>query len=74
MCVSCGCKKYEDNHGDPRNITLGQLRQAAESGGVSLEDVAKNVGKRFTRTQALADPCTRQRETAGAERIRPAAM
>ena len=31
MCMSCGCGKPNDNHGDVRNITLSNLEQAAQN-------------------------------------------
>jgi hypothetical protein len=43
MCVTCGCKKYEDDHGDPRNITLSRLRQSAEVAEIGLPEVVRNI-------------------------------
>jgi hypothetical protein len=43
MCVSCGCKKYQDDHGDQRNITMKDLQAAASASGISLDDVAENI-------------------------------
>ncbi len=43
MCVSCGCGKYEEDHGDDRNITMKDLNAAASAGGVSFEDVFRNI-------------------------------
>jgi hypothetical protein len=43
MCASCGCGKFEESHGDERNLTLTDLKDAAEAGGVSLQEVAKNI-------------------------------
>lgn len=45
MCVSCDCGKPNDNHGDPRNITMDQLQQAAQAIGKSPQDVASNIQK-----------------------------
>jgi hypothetical protein len=45
MCVSCGCGKLNDNHGDPRNITMDQIQQAASAANCSPEDVARNIQK-----------------------------
>lgn len=45
MCVSCGCNKPNDNHGDTRHITMDQIRQAAEAAGCSPQDVAANIQK-----------------------------
>jgi hypothetical protein len=43
MCITCGCKAPEDNHGNPKNITLSQFRDAAQAAGTDLQGVNKNV-------------------------------
>jgi len=43
MCVTCGCKQYEDNHGDQRNITLTALREAGQAAGIGLPEVVSNI-------------------------------
>lgn len=43
MCVSCNCGKPNDNHGDPRNITMDQIQRAADAIGKSPQDVASNI-------------------------------
>ncbi len=43
MCVSCGCNRPNDDHGDSRNITLEQIRRAAEASGSNERDVAKKI-------------------------------
>jgi len=45
MCVSCGCNKPNDDHGDSRNITMDQIQKAASAAGMSNADVAKNIQK-----------------------------
>lgn len=40
MCITCGCDQPEENHGDPRNITLSQFRQAAE---VDMKQLLQNI-------------------------------
>ncbi|MEX0781325.1 MAG: hypothetical protein WD557_01660 [Dehalococcoidia bacterium] len=45
MCVSCGCNKPNDDHGDSRNITMDQIQKAASAAGVSPSDVATNIQK-----------------------------
>ena len=45
MCVSCGCGKLNDNHGDERNITIDQIQKAASAAGFSPSDVVKNMQK-----------------------------
>lgn len=43
MCLSCGCGKPDDDHGDSRNITMNDLRQAAQAAGVTPGKVAQNI-------------------------------
>ena len=43
MCMSCGCKQYNDDHNDQRNITMDDLQQAADAAGISVDEVARNI-------------------------------
>jgi hypothetical protein len=43
MCLSCGCGEPNDDHGDPRHITLDQLEQAAEAAECSPEEALNNI-------------------------------
>lgn len=43
MCVSCGCGKPNDDHGDSRNITLDDLNQAAAAAGTTRAKVLQNI-------------------------------
>jgi hypothetical protein len=43
MCMSCGCGKPNDNHGDSRNITLHDLNDAAEAAGISTAQAVQNI-------------------------------
>jgi hypothetical protein len=54
MCVSCGCKKYDDDHGDQRNITMSDLRGASEAAGVGMNDVARNIDEAITGSVSAA--------------------
>ena len=49
MCLSCGCVIAgtgvpDDDHGDPRQITLDDFTAAAEANGISLYDLVANIG------------------------------
>ena len=39
MCYNCGCKKPDDDHGNPANITNKTFREAAKAG--NKDDVGK---------------------------------
>lgn len=43
MCLSCGCGSPNDDHGDPRNITMTELQEAAEAAGISVDEAAANI-------------------------------
>lgn len=43
MCLSCGCGKPNDDHGDTRNITLDDLELAAQAAGSTREQVVQNI-------------------------------
>lgn len=43
MCVSCGCGKPNDAHGDMRNITQDDVNRAAEAAGITPDQVARNI-------------------------------
>ena len=43
MCVSCGCGRPNDDHGDTRNITLNDIDQAAIAAGTTRDKVLQNM-------------------------------
>ncbi|GHO42745.1 hypothetical protein [Ktedonospora formicarum] len=43
MCVSCGCGKVNDNHGDSRNITQTDINSAAQAAGITPQEAAQNL-------------------------------
>jgi len=43
MCLSCGCGKPNDDHGDARNITMQDLDQAAVAAGTTRDRVLQNI-------------------------------
>jgi hypothetical protein len=43
MCLSCGCGEPNESHGDPRNITMQQLEEAAQAGDITPEQAARNI-------------------------------
>ena len=43
MCISCGCGKPDDDHGDARNITMKDLDQAAQAAGTTRDRVLQNI-------------------------------
>ncbi len=43
MCLSCGCGKPDDDHGDARNITLQDVDEAAQAAGTTRARVFENI-------------------------------
>ena len=43
MCMSCGCREPNNDHGDKRHITLDELDQAAQAANISREEAARNI-------------------------------
>lgn len=43
MCMSCGCKQPNENHGDQRNITMQDLQAAGQASDISPDQVVKNI-------------------------------
>ena len=43
MCMSCGCGRPNDDHGDARHITQEDLDQAAQAANISREQAAQNI-------------------------------
>src|SRR5687767_6397472 len=47
MCMSCGCKQPNEDHGDERNITLQDLEDAGQAGEVGTQEVVRNIQEGF---------------------------
>ncbi|MDQ2716164.1 MAG: hypothetical protein M3Z08_14755 [Chloroflexota bacterium] len=43
MCISCGCGKPDDNHGDERNITSEDINQAAIAAGTTRDRAIQHM-------------------------------
>ncbi len=43
MCLDCGCKKPNDDHGNPDHITLDKLQRAARASNMDMETAADNI-------------------------------
>lgn len=43
VCMSCGCGKPNDNHGDERNITEDDLDRAAQAANIGRDQAAQNI-------------------------------
>ena len=52
MCASCGCGKFEEDHGDDRNLTLEDLKAAAQAADVTVQEVVENLSQAATQGAA----------------------
>ena len=43
MCYNCGCKKPDDDHGNPKNITNRTFSEAASAAKQTKEEAQKNT-------------------------------
>jgi hypothetical protein len=43
MCARCGCGEPTNSHGDPQNITMTDVENAARAAGVSTKQAAENI-------------------------------
>src|SRR5882672_11168922 len=43
MCLTCGCGRPNDDHGEKDNITLDDLQAAADVQSISLNEAAQNL-------------------------------
>ena len=43
MCLTCGCGEPDADHGDPRHITMAQLKNAAEAAEIDVDEAARNL-------------------------------
>lgn len=43
MCMSCGCGAPNEDHGNPDNITLEDLKRAARAANIQPEQAADNI-------------------------------
>jgi hypothetical protein len=47
MCLTCGCGVPDDDHGDPRNIVMTQLKDAATAAEIDVDEAAKNLQETY---------------------------
>ena len=72
MCISCGCGRFEENHGDERHITVATLNRAAAAGEMTVEDVMKNVAAGCQEMMETGAPDHQSNGQAMKERLRQA--
>ncbi len=53
MCMNCGCMEPNDKHGNQANITLDEMREAAQANGQDLDEAMDNMERTYH--QAVED-------------------
>ena len=43
MCLTCGSDDLFTNHGDPRNITMQHLQDAANASSITVPEALRNI-------------------------------
>jgi hypothetical protein len=43
MCLTCGCGDLFNDHGNPRNITMQQLQDAANAASITVPEALRNI-------------------------------
>lgn len=71
MCISCGCGKYEDSHGDERNLTVSSLQRAAAAGNLTMDQVLQNMKSGSESMMRSGVPDHMSTGQAVKERLRP---
>lgn len=74
MCISCGCGKPNDDHGDPRNITLQDIDAAAQSAGTTRDKILENIsteGQRYLYERAFYSSPSSTHKTGEANSAQP---
>jgi hypothetical protein len=49
MCLTCGCGRPHDDHGDPAHITYENLKDAADAAGISVQEAVRNLDQTVTK-------------------------
>lgn len=71
MCISCGCGKFEDAHGDERHVTVATLQRAADAANLTLEQVIGNMRQGASSMEKGGIPDHRSAGQAVKDRLRP---
>jgi hypothetical protein len=45
VCLTCGCMKPHDNHGNPDYLTIEDLEKSAEADKMNLDEAVSNLVK-----------------------------
>lgn len=55
MCLDCGCGKPNERHGDDRHITMDDIKAAANTSEMSVEEVSDNIRKGLDSSSSTSD-------------------
>jgi len=48
MCLTCGCMKPHDDHGNPDYLTIEDLEKSAKADKMTLDEAVQNLIKTVT--------------------------
>ena len=58
MCLDCGCGELNENHGDPRHITMETIRSAAEASEIPIDEAMANISAGLRQAQGSPNAST----------------
>lgn len=70
MCMTCGCGRPLDGHGDERHIVLDQLVAAARAAGITVDQAAANIRDTLDAMVAKAESVEWRAHQGNAEALR----
>jgi hypothetical protein len=70
MCISCGCGRFEESHGDERNITVATLQRAAAASNLRMDEVLNSMREGCGQMLSAGVPDHQSQGQAVKERLR----
>jgi hypothetical protein len=64
MCLSCGCGRPHDTHGDSRHITYEDVVAAGQAANLAPGEAASNVASGYREMTELNEPAEKVKLTA----------
>jgi hypothetical protein len=71
VCVSCGCGRFEDAHGDERNISVSTLQRAAAASNLTIDQVLDNMSAACSQMRQAGVPDHQSKGQAIESRLHP---
>lgn len=53
MCLTCGCDKAHDDHGDPAHLTIDDVSRSAAVDGISVREAGRRIRQALKADRAV---------------------